>query len=96
MKLQTGLYQNVPLRDVLAEVSDKKLGMTCVIDKDKNLMGIITDGDLRRFLQKYGSAFLRKKAKDCMSDSPFTIDKDDLATKALHIMVKECLLFLTY
>lgn len=80
------VLQNAPIKDVLAEVSDKKLGMTCVIDKDKNLTGIITDGDLRRALQKYGSAFLRKKAKDYMSDSPFTIDKDDLATKALHVM----------
>lgn len=80
------VFQNAPMKDVLAEVSDKKLGMTCVIDKDKNLTGIFTDGDLRRALQKYGSAFLRKKAKDCMSGSPFTIDKDDLATKALHIM----------
>ena len=78
--------QNVSIKDVLTEVSDKKLGMTCVIDKNKNLMGIITDGDLRRALQKYGTAFLRKKAIDCMSDSPLTIGKDDLATKALRIM----------
>ncbi|UCE42470.1 MAG: KpsF/GutQ family sugar-phosphate isomerase [Candidatus Aminicenantes bacterium] len=80
------VLQNAPMKDVLAEVSDKKLGMTCVIDKDKNLKGIITDGDLRRAIQKHGSAFLRKKAKDCMSDSPLTIDKNDLATKALHLM----------
>jgi arabinose-5-phosphate isomerase len=74
------------MKHVLAEISAKKLGMTCVIDKDENLVGIITDGDLRRALQRYGSDFLRKKAKDCMSGSPFTIDKDDLATKALHVM----------
>jgi arabinose-5-phosphate isomerase len=80
------VFQNAPMKDVLAEVSDKKLGMTCVIDKDKNLTGIVTDGDLRRALQKYGSTFLRKKAKDCMADAPFTIEKNDLATKALHIM----------
>jgi arabinose-5-phosphate isomerase len=80
------VYQNASMRQVLAEISAKKLGMTCVIDKDENLVGIITDGDLRRALQKYGSDFLRKKAKDCMTGSPFTIDKDDLATKALHVM----------
>lgn len=80
------VIQNAPMKKVLAEVSDKKLGMTCVVDKDKNLTGIITDGDLRRALQKYGSAFLDKKASDCMSFSPLTIDKDDLATKALHLM----------
>lgn len=80
------VMQNASMKAVLAEVSDKKLGMTCVIDNDKRLKGIITDGDLRRSLQKYGNTFLRKKAKDCMSDSPFTIEKDDLATKALHVM----------
>ncbi len=78
--------RNASMKDVLAEVSDKKLGMTCVIDKNTNLVGIITDGDLRRAIQKYGTSFLRKKATDCMSDSPLTIDKNDLATKALHIM----------
>ena len=80
------VIQNAAMKKVLAEVSDKKLGMTCVVDKDKNLTGIITDGDLRRALQKYGSTFLEKKAADCMSFSPLTIDKDDLATKALHLM----------
>ena len=78
--------QNASMSRVLTEISEKKLGMTCVIDKNENLAGIITDGDLRRALQKYGSNFLRKKAKDCMTDSPLTIDKDDLATKALHVM----------
>lgn len=74
------------MKDVVAEVSDKKLGMTCVVDKDKNLRGIITDGDLRRALRKFGTSFLRKRAEDCMSSSPLTIDKNDLATKGLHIM----------
>jgi arabinose-5-phosphate isomerase len=80
------VYQKAFIKSVLAEISEKKLGMTCVIDKNENLTGIITDGDLRRALEKYGSAFIRKRAKDCMTGSPFTIDKDDLATKALHVM----------
>jgi arabinose-5-phosphate isomerase len=82
------VYQSASMKAVLAEISEKKLGMTCVIDKNENLTGIITDGDLRRALEKYGSALLRKKAKGCMKGSPFTIDKDDLATKALHVMEK--------
>ena len=82
------VYQNASMKTVLAEISEKKLGMTCVIDKNEDLTGIITDGDLRRALEKFGSVFLRKKAKDCMKDSPFTIDKDDLATKALQVMEK--------
>jgi len=80
------VYENASIKAVLAEISEKKLGMTCVIDKNENLTGIITDGDLRRALEKYGSAFLRKKAKDYMTESPFKIDKDDLATKALNVM----------
>ncbi len=80
------VHTDASMKDVLAEISAKKLGMTCVVDKKENLDGIITDGDLRRALQKYGSKFLQKKAKDCMTRSPFTIDKEDLATKALHVM----------
>jgi arabinose-5-phosphate isomerase len=80
------VHQNASMKTVLAEISEKKLGMTCVLDKKDNLTGIITDGDLRRAIEKYGSTFLRKKAKDCMKASPYTIDKDDLATKALHVM----------
>ncbi len=80
------VFLNSSMKKVLYEISDKKLGMTCVVDKHDNLVGIITDGDLRRSLQKYGEKFLTKKAKDCMTDSPLTIDKNDLATKALNLM----------
>jgi arabinose-5-phosphate isomerase len=78
--------QDASMQAVIGEISEKKLGMTCVIDNDDNLVGIITDGDLRRALQKHGRSFLSKKAKDCMTGSPYTIDKDDLAAKALHVM----------
>jgi len=72
--------------EVLKEITSKKLGMTCVINAQENLVGIITDGDLRRMLQKYGKNLLHKTAKDCMTADPLTIDKDDLATTALNIM----------
>jgi arabinose-5-phosphate isomerase len=77
---------NLSMRKVIDEISSKKLGMTCVIDKDENLIGIITDGDLRRALQRFGKDFLNKRAKDCMTENPLTIEKNNLATKALHIM----------
>ncbi len=80
--------QKASMKNVLAEISEKKLGMTCVIDKNGSLTGIITDGDIRRAIEKHGSAFLHLKAKDCMTGSPFTIDKNDLATTALHVMEK--------
>ena len=75
-----------PMNDVLEEMSGKKLGMTCVLDPNKRLLGIITDGDLRRMLQKFGNTFHEKSAKDCMTAHPVTIDKEDLATKALNLM----------
>ncbi|MFQ6037483.1 MAG: SIS domain-containing protein [Candidatus Aminicenantales bacterium] len=80
------VHAETPMPAVLEEMSAKKLGMTCVTDSEDTLVGIITDGDLRRALQKFGKDFLRKRAADCMTDHPLTIDKNDLATKALNIM----------
>lgn len=80
------VLQNASMKKVLDEISDKKLGMTCVVDKNENLAGIITDGDLRRAFQKYGTKFQNKKARDCMTENPLAIDKNDLATKALNLM----------
>ncbi len=74
------------IRGVLIEMSAKKLGMTCVVDADGKLAGIITDGDLRRQLSRYRGGLFRKTAGDCMTPDPVTIDKGDLATEALNIM----------
>ncbi len=74
------------MRDVLKEMTQKKLGMTCVIDEEERLLGIITDGDLRRMLIKYKDALLKKTAQDCMTKNPLTIGQEDLATEALNIM----------
>ncbi len=76
------------IREVLSEMSKKKLGMTCVVDNNNKLFGIITDGDLRRLIQKYGENLFTKNAKDCMTPNPTTINKNELATKALNIMEK--------
>lgn len=73
------------LKDVIIEISSKRLGCTSVLDSDKKLLGIITDGDLRRMLQK-NVALDQIKAKDIMSPNPRTIDKDEFAVKALHLM----------
>lgn len=80
------IRKNSPMMDVLQEMSEKKMGMTCIIDAQQNLVGIITDGDLRRMLQKYGETILKRRAHECMTPHPITIDKDDLATKALLLM----------
>jgi arabinose-5-phosphate isomerase len=81
---------SVPLDMMMPEVIDemtaKHLGMTCVLDADGRLAGIITDGDLRRMVSKYKDGLLAKRARDCMTPNPMTIDKSDLATEALNIM----------
>ena len=71
---------------VLEEMTSKKLGMTCLVDSRQHLVGVITDGDLRRKMQQYGQAVLNKNARDCMTLHPLVVDKEDLATKALHLM----------
>ncbi|UCC39355.1 MAG: KpsF/GutQ family sugar-phosphate isomerase [Candidatus Aminicenantes bacterium] len=78
--------QATPMAGVLEEISIKRLGMTCVIDEEDKLVGIITDGDLRRMVQKYKGNLLQKTARDCMTIDPITIEKEELATKALHLM----------
>jgi arabinose-5-phosphate isomerase len=74
------------MRDVIYEMSSKKLGMTCVVDLDnKTLLGIITDGDLRRRME-HGGEILELKAGDVMSRSPVSVGRTTLAAEALHIM----------
>lgn len=73
------------LRDVILEISSKRLGATAVVDENTNLLGIITDGDLRRMLQKE-SNIADIKAADIMTLKPKTIDKNEFAVKALQVM----------
>ena len=75
-----------PMRRVVEVMSAKKLGMTCVVDKAGRLLGIITDGDLRRMLQKHGDSALRRSAAEGMTRNPVVIGKNELATTALNLM----------
>ncbi len=74
-----------PLRDVILEISSKRLGATAVVDDQDNLLGIITDGDLRRMLQKQ-TDISKIKAEDIMTHHPKTIEKSELAVTALNMM----------
>jgi arabinose-5-phosphate isomerase len=74
------------MKEVLEEMSRKKLGMTCVVDNEERLIGVVTDGDLRRKIQKFGKSFLDKRAQECMTSNPWTVNREDLATTALNIM----------
>jgi arabinose-5-phosphate isomerase len=74
-----------PMRDVVAEMTRKKLGMTCVLAQDGVLAGVITDGDLRRHMPRFAD-FLDRPARDVMTPRPVTIAPRALAVEALKIM----------
>lgn len=71
--------------DAILEMTAKKLGMTTVVDQAGQLLGIITDGDLRRILEK-GVDLAAARAGDLATKRPKTIGPDELAAKALQIM----------
>lgn len=68
------------------EISSKRLGVAIVVDSDKKILGVITDGDLRRGIEKWGKAVFDMKAGEVMTKNPKTISEDELAAKALAIM----------
>src|ERR1700734_159719 len=74
-----------PMTDVIFEMSSKKLGVTTV-QQDGRLRGVISDGDLRRLLEREGGAALSKRAGDAMNAHPRTIVASELAAKALAIL----------
>jgi len=76
---------DTPMNDVIYEMSKKGFGITAVVDGDDALEGVISDGDLRRILQR-DEQILRKAARDCMKRNPATIDAGELASAALQIM----------
>lgn len=77
-----------PMAEVFHEMSAKKLGMTTVVNADGTLAGILTDGDLRRLMEKYGGKVVEMKLTDCMTRSPQTIGPGVLASEALTLMEK--------
>jgi arabinose-5-phosphate isomerase len=79
------VYEEEPVSDVIIEISSKRLGATAVLDDNDRLVGIITDGDLRRMIQQYPD-YQKLTAKDVMTKNPKTIQKDELVVDALHMM----------
>jgi arabinose-5-phosphate isomerase len=77
-----------PMPDAFHEMSKKGLGMTTVIHPDGRLAGIITDGDLRRLMEKHRGATLEMTAGACMTRNPQTIGPHVLASEALNLMEK--------
>ena len=81
-KPQIGLNANI--REVILEITKKRLGVVAIVDGDE-LKGVITDGDLRRMMEKYPS-FENLKAIDIMNKNPKTIDYQEMAVNALQMM----------
>jgi len=79
------IKEDADIYQVLKEISQKRLGMTLVVGDQNQLLGIITDGDLRRLIEKQKD-ISQACAKDMMGGKPKTITRDTLATKAVRIM----------
>ena len=82
------VQKNTSLKDALLTISEKGLGITGVLDEKDNLIGIITDGDIRRGIEKGGNNIFDKTAEDFMSLKPKTIPTETLAITALETMEK--------
>lgn len=79
--------ENETIPNTIFNISQNRLGATVVLDGNENLLGIITDGDVRRMVEK-GIPFESLEAKDIMSRNPKTIEVSELAVKAFNIMEK--------
>ncbi len=72
--------------DVIYEMSKKGLGLATVVADEDRLVGFISDGDLRRFFEREGNRALSLTAADCMTRTPVSITRQELATRALNLM----------
>lgn len=79
------IYESNSMKDVILEITQKQLGAVSVVDNKGRLIGIITDGDLRRAINKFGN-LLDMKAKEVMTRNPIVIESGKLAAEAVHIM----------
>jgi arabinose-5-phosphate isomerase len=77
---------STPMIRVIEEMTRKKLGVTCVLDEDDRLLGVITDGDLRRMMRRHKERIFQRSAGECMTVRPVTIDRAGLAVEALNLM----------
>jgi len=82
------VYHSLNIKNTLLTISDKGLGMTGVLNKNDEMIGIITDGDIRRGLEKHGIGIFEKTAEFLMSKKPKWIMSNTLAISALELMEK--------
>jgi arabinose-5-phosphate isomerase len=74
------------MKDVLFEMTRKRLGLTTVTDGEGQLLGVISDGDLRRQMERYGYTLFDRSAGECMTRDPVLVGRRELATRALDLM----------
>ena len=77
---------DTPVSKALIEMSSKRLGHVIVLDKDGRVSGVITDGDVRRGVEKWEGRLFDLTAEEIMTKNPKTISGEELAAKALSIM----------
>ena len=77
---------STPVMEALMEISSKRLGIAIVAGADRKILGVVTDGDVRRGVQKWGKDFFDMKAEEVMSRNPRHIAEAELAAKALSVM----------
>jgi arabinose-5-phosphate isomerase len=75
-----------PMKDVLFEMTRKRLGLTTVTAEDGTLLGMISDGDLRRQMERHGYGLLDRKAAECMTRNPVLVGRRELAATALDVL----------
>jgi len=79
------VHAQTPMKDVIYEMSRKGLGITSVLDREDRVLGVISDGDLRRHLER-DEGILKRSALECMTPNPKSISEQELAAKALNLM----------
>ncbi len=75
-----------PMKEVLFEMTKKRLGLTTVVEADGTLAGVISDGDLRRQMERHGYSLLDRSAAECMTRTPVLVGRRELATRALDLL----------
>nr|WP_170865182.1 KpsF/GutQ family sugar-phosphate isomerase [Hymenobacter psychrotolerans] len=83
---QPQVLDTAPLKDIILEISGKRLGATAVLTASGQLEGIITDGDLRRMLTTFAGRLEDVRARDILTANPVSVDVDDFAVEALARM----------
>ncbi len=85
------VHGNTPMCDVVVRISSGRLGVTAVVDADDIVQGIVTDGDLRRGVERSGKDLFQLTAGDIMSQSPKTAKRSELAAAALARMERHAI-----